>query len=148
MVCVQAECGHQFTSRLEGMFKDMELSKSLMKGYKEHEAVNTTGALPRFLRACFAKLQKAAVASSVELNVTVLTTGFWPVPTVPDCTLPPVAAKVCINNARSHSLTLHAHQAQEAFTAYYTHIHSGRRLTWQTNLVSFFLSSIRACRLP
>jgi cullin 3 len=95
---LKAECGHQFTSRLEGMFKDMELSKGLMKGYKEHEA-------------------KTPNAANMEMNVTVLTTGFWPVPVIPYCTLPKTASQACDN-----------------FTAYYTHVHSGRRLTWQTNL--------------
>lgn len=95
---LKAECGHQFTSRLEGMFKDMELSKQLMKGYKEHEAKSPPG-------------------HSLELSVTVLTTGFWPVTNVPYCNLPPAANKAC-----------------EHFTQYYTHAHSGRRLTWQTNL--------------
>jgi cullin 3 len=44
------ECGHQFTARLEGMFKDMEISKDLMKGYKTYAAkdavcrVHTPGA--------------------------------------------------------------------------------------------------------
>ena len=33
-----AECGHNFTSKLEGMFKDMELSREMMVSFKE---VNT-----------------------------------------------------------------------------------------------------------
>jgi len=95
---LKAECGHQFTSRLEGMFKDMELSKGLMKSYREHEA-------------------KSSVPVTMEMNVTVLTTGFWPVAVIPYCTLPKSASQAC-----------------EAFSSYYTHAHSGRRLTWQTNL--------------
>jgi cullin 3 len=97
---LKAECGHQFTSRLEGMFRDMDLSKTTMRQYKEHEA--KTG---------------SAVAGAPELSVTVLTTGFWPIGAAPDCNLPKAASI-----------------ETEKFTNYYTHLHSGRRLTWQTSL--------------
>ncbi len=30
-----SECGAGFTSKLEGMFKDMELSKDIMSSYKQ-----------------------------------------------------------------------------------------------------------------
>lgn len=33
---VQTECGCQFTSKLEGMFKDISLSNSTMEKFKEH----------------------------------------------------------------------------------------------------------------
>lgn len=37
----QTECGCQFTSKLEGMFKDIELSNILMNDFKErHENVD------------------------------------------------------------------------------------------------------------
>ncbi len=49
--------------------------------------------------------------------MSVLTTGFWPIPGVPDCTLPAEASAQC-----------------QHFTLYYTNLHSGRRLTWQTSL--------------
>jgi len=48
-----------------------------------------------------------------------LTTGFWPIASVPDCTLPRAAT-----------------QCAEHFTQYYTNLHSGRKLTWQTSLGS------------
>lgn len=31
---LKAECGHQFTSKLEGMFKNIELSNDLNQGYQ------------------------------------------------------------------------------------------------------------------
>lgn len=33
--CVHTECGPNFTSKLEGMFKDMELSREMMVNYRE-----------------------------------------------------------------------------------------------------------------
>jgi cullin 3 len=36
---LKTECGCQFTSKIEGMFRDMELSGTIMNDYKEREAV-------------------------------------------------------------------------------------------------------------
>merc|ERR1719217_1652433 len=41
---LKSECGHQYTSKLEGMFQDMKLSEDLMKQYKNSFA-NTPAAL-------------------------------------------------------------------------------------------------------
>ena len=53
----------------------------------------------------------------VELGVHVLTTGFWPTQLGPRCNLPPQIARCC-----------------EAFKDFYLKQHSGRKLTWQTNM--------------
>eukprot|EP00456_Euglypha_rotunda_P000958 TRINITY_DN10166_c0_g1_i3.p1 TRINITY_DN10166_c0_g1~~TRINITY_DN10166_c0_g1_i3.p1 ORF type:complete len:346 (+),score=37.27 TRINITY_DN10166_c0_g1_i3:149-1039(+) len=95
---LKGECGHQYTSRLEGMFKDMDLSKNAMQNFKSFRA-------------------KGGRSGGPELSVTVLTTGFWPIPTVPKCILPKLAT-----------------QLADEFAAFYVHKHSGRRLAWQTNL--------------
>lgn len=34
---LKSECGSQFTNKLEGMFKDIEMSQDLMKRFKENE---------------------------------------------------------------------------------------------------------------
>lgn len=51
------ECGHQFTSKMEGMFKDMALS---------------TDASQKF------KASGLAMGMDLEFNISVLTSGFWP----------------------------------------------------------------------
>ncbi|TVU28514.1 hypothetical protein EJB05_20033 [Eragrostis curvula] len=51
------------------------------------------------------------------LDVHILTTGSWPTQPSPPCNLPPEILTVC-----------------EKFRAYYLGTHSGRRLTWQTNM--------------
>uniref|UniRef100_X2AMG5 Cullin family profile domain-containing protein n=1 Tax=Capitella teleta TaxID=283909 RepID=X2AMG5_CAPTE len=57
---LKAECGCQFTSKLEGMFKDMTVSNTTMEEFKSH-------------------VQNATVnLHGVDLLVRVLTTGFWP----------------------------------------------------------------------
>ncbi|KAE8816717.1 Cullin-3A [Hordeum vulgare] len=51
------------------------------------------------------------------LDVHILTTGSWPTQPSPPCSLPPEILTVC-----------------EKFRGYYLGTHSGRRLTWQTNM--------------
>lgn len=68
---LKTECGCQFTSKLEGMFKDMTLSNSMMDEFKQFLAHNPKQ------------------NSGVDLFCRVLTTGFWPTQTVlPKCNLP------------------------------------------------------------
>ncbi|KAK2143738.1 hypothetical protein LSH36_816g00043 [Paralvinella palmiformis] len=57
---LKTECGCQFTSKLEGMFKDMTVSNTTMEEFKTH--ITTSG----------------VTLSGVDLFVRVLTTGFWP----------------------------------------------------------------------
>lgn len=64
---LKTECGCQFTTKLEGMFKDMQLSATLMEQYRSGEA-----------------------GPELELSVSVLTTGCWPTQSViAACQLPP-----------------------------------------------------------
>ena len=56
---LRVECGSSFTAKLEGMFKDMELSKDIQTAFAQH-------------------LRTMANAPAVEISVSVLTTGSWP----------------------------------------------------------------------
>ena len=60
---LKSECGCQFTSKLEGMFKDMTLSNTVNDEFKSHllNAANPP---------CGGEL--------TDLSVRVLTTGYWP----------------------------------------------------------------------
>uniref|UniRef100_A0A674C0M1 Cullin 3 n=1 Tax=Salmo trutta TaxID=8032 RepID=A0A674C0M1_SALTR len=68
----QTECGCQFTSKLEGMFRDMSISNTTMDEFRQH-------------------LQSTAVSlGGVDLTVRVLTTGYWPTQSAtPKCNIPP-----------------------------------------------------------
>ena len=105
---LKAECGHQYTSRLEGMFKDMELGKALMKQYAQ-------GAPPPPLPTTSPSSSPVASPqpANTELSVHVLTTGFWPMPAPVPLSLPPFC----------QALLTH-------FSTFYSTLHSGRRLTW------------------
>lgn len=95
---LKAECGYQFTTKLEGMFNDMRISRDTREEYKK-----------------FKRSDKAA-KDNVDMDVDVLTTGYWPSQNVPPCTLPPqVQASI------------------DHFSAFYLGKHTGRKLSWQTS---------------
>lgn len=57
---LKQECGGGFTSKLEGMFKDMELSRDINIAFKQY-VVNMDGEV-----------------TSIDLTVNILTMGYWP----------------------------------------------------------------------
>jgi cullin-4 len=66
---LKLECGGGFTSKLEGMFKDMELSKDTMVAFKQHT-------------------QCIDLPSNLDLTVNILTMGYWPTYTPMEVHLP------------------------------------------------------------
>ena len=70
---LKTECGYQWTSKLEGMFKDVQLSKDLCHNFRTlHERKVT-----------------------FELDVNVCTSGSWPTPAIAACRVPSELAPVC-----------------------------------------------------
>ena len=62
---VQAECGAGFTSKLEGMFKDMELSRDINNAFKQflnHNRVRSTKENTTELRAVKLNLSKPLIS--------------------------------------------------------------------------------------
>ena len=98
---LKAECGGGYTAKMEGMFKDVELSRDVMANYAAH--LNGLSAEERFR------------VGGVEMDVQVLTTGYWPnYPQYPNLVLP-------------SSLALH----KQRFEKYYSAKYQGRRIAWQ-----------------
>ncbi|ORZ12473.1 ubiquitin-protein ligase, cullin 4 [Lobosporangium transversale] len=64
---LKAECGAGFTTKLEGMFKDMDISKDIMVNFRASKMYNKMG--------------------NLDLHVNVLTQGNWP-------TYPPAEANI------------------------------------------------------
>lgn len=126
---LKQECGGGFTSKLEGMFKDMELSKDINIAFKQvKNKFNNTRAFSiqrkrvnfTFL-LCFLQyagnLQSELVASNLDLTVSILTMGYWPTYPVMEVTLP-----------------MEMVQYQDVFNKFYLGKHSGRKLQWQPTL--------------
>ncbi|KAL1422584.1 hypothetical protein MTO96_021992 [Rhipicephalus appendiculatus] len=97
---LRKECGCLFTSKMEAMFKDMHISSNTMKQFKE--AVSS----------CSVDLH------GVDINVRVLTTGFWPLAAATQQSNIPVAPW----------------SAYQVFQRFYLAKHIGRRLTLQPHL--------------
>ena len=56
---LKAECGSQFTTHLEGMFKDIDLSHEVMQAFRQ-------------------SYENDADVKSIDMSVNVLTAGCWP----------------------------------------------------------------------
>jgi len=97
---LKTECGYQFTAKLEGMFTDMRTSATTMENFKTYVSNMDKNTL-----------------KGIDINVHVLTTGFWPTQNTSSCTLPGEIQQCC-----------------KLFEKFYLNNHSGRRLTWQTNM--------------
>lgn len=95
---LKTECGCQFTCKLEGMFKDMSISNSVNEKFRE--------------------VTKDMPPLSIDLNVRVLTTGYWPIS----------PCKV------TSKLPKEAEIAFERFKNFYLKDHSGRQLNLQPHL--------------
>lgn len=115
---LKSECGHQYTSKLEGMFQDMKLSEDLLKQYKNSFTGASTASQRARGSASGAGTGSLGLPSStgIELKVSVLTSGFWPGPPGAPCELP-VEIQECCNR----------------FQTFYLGKHTGRRLSWQPN---------------
>ena len=93
---LKAECGTAYTAKMEGMFQDIDWSRESMLLYKQ-------------------QTDSIANRNAVDMDVQVLTTGYWPLyPQYPNLQLP-------------ESLQ----EPQEEFTTHYKNKYQGRRITWQ-----------------
>jgi len=87
---LKSECGHQYTSKLEGMFQDMRTSEDLMKQFARRTGSSGTSA-----------------PGGVEMKVSVLTSGFWPGPPGAPCKLPNEISECC-HRFETFYLSLHS----------------------------------------
>ncbi|KAH7954622.1 hypothetical protein HPB49_020249 [Dermacentor silvarum] len=97
---LKAKCGGLFTSKMEAMFKDMIISNNVMQEFNAA------------ISSCKIDLD------GVDLNVRVLTTGFWPLPAATQQSNIPAAP--C--------------SAFETFRRFYVAKYDGRQLTLQPHL--------------
>lgn len=101
---LKAECGYQFTTKLEGMFNDMRISRETREEYKTHRLEQQHSG------------ESSSHKKSVDIEVDVLTAGYWPSQNVPSCSLPPEITG-----------------AIDRFSKFYLGKHTGRKLQWQTS---------------
>ena len=108
--------GYAFTTKLEGMFKDMKVSRDLMTDYKKHISQS-----------------RAEDDMTAELSVSILTSTYWPLSfsamegSIGKCVFPPIVEK-----------------AKNSFTQFYLNRHSGRQLSWHGGMVVLSLTLINS----
>jgi len=105
---LKAECGYQFTSKLEGMFNDMRISKETAEKYRTHKkGLVNVGVDVR---------DAENGGKPVDVEVSVLSNSHWPSQNVQPCILPTAVGA-----------------AMDRFKNYYLTTYTGRKLSWQTS---------------
>ncbi|KAL8829182.1 MAG: hypothetical protein Q9191_002159, partial [Dirinaria sp. TL-2023a] len=108
---MKVEVGNAFTQRLEGMFRDMDISEDETNLYKKHVA-NLDDADP----------------DRPELDIYVLTSTNWPLDAMgPSYRDDETQTPACIFPSQIQSL-------KQSFEQYYHAKHNGRKLSWQANM--------------
>ena len=109
------ECGSQFTSKLEGMFKDIDLSRDVVFGFRSSQQG--------------AELQSEG--NRIEASVCVLTTGYWPTMMYDGAGGGQRGAAAAGQSKGDVILPQEVLRFQELFQDFYLKKHTGRRLRWQ-----------------
>jgi cullin 3 len=111
---MKQEIGNSFTTKLEGMFKDISMSDDLSAGYRDHIA--SLGDADR---------------KRIELSTKVLASNHWPLESMGD-------GSAFGENGSRQTCTWPAEiqTLQESFKAFYLKERNGRMLTWLGNLGS------------
>ncbi|KAL3419288.1 scf ubiquitin ligase subunit [Phlyctema vagabunda] len=104
---MKQEVGNYFTSKIEGMFKDMSTSADLTSEYRTH--IQNLGDMDR---------------RQIDLTVNILTSNYWPSEALG-------GGKVEENGIRQPcEWPLEIKNLQDSFTAFYLKNRNGRKLTW------------------
>ncbi|KAL7543263.1 hypothetical protein ACHAXR_012765 [Thalassiosira sp. AJA248-18] len=130
---LKAECGAGYTSKMEGMFKDMELSRDIMGSYSAYASGATTNAAAAAAASAVVPTTFGSSSKAVDMDVQVLTTGYWPVyPKYPNILLPPELLSL-----------------RTKFETYYNDKYQGRRIAWQYSLGNCIVkASFPKCPAP
>jgi cullin 3 len=107
---LKSECGYQFTSKLEGMFNDMWISRDTREAYNIHKRSHPGNV--------------SQLSKGIDIEVDVLTAGYWPSQNVPVCELPSKLK-----------------ESIEDFEKFYLQKYTGRKLTWQSSTGSAEISA-------
>ncbi|KAI4155598.1 MAG: hypothetical protein LQ340_000891 [Diploschistes diacapsis] len=110
MVKMKLEIGNALTTRIEPMFRDMDISLDLTSGYKRHVA----GLGDRDLKRA-------------DVEVHVLTSTMWPLEAMGTAHRDDESQPTCIFPSSIEKI-------RQGFQKFYLEKHSGRKLMWQANM--------------
>jgi cullin 3 len=108
---MKQEIGNSFTTKLEGMFKDVNMSEDLTAGYRTH--IQNLGDMD---------------TKHIELGATILTTNYWPMESMGGNPMSDEGARISCNWPPE------IQKLQDSFRAYYLKDRNGRMLTWIAHL--------------
>lgn len=110
------ECGVDYTSKLDGMFGDIDLARNVLQAYKqsmtEKQSLSTSS---------------TSRITPIETEIMVLTTSYWPTYPTIEMKIPPEILHQMVPFFFSFCSNL----SQELFSTFYNEKYQGRRLTWQ-----------------
>ncbi|KAK4190560.1 hypothetical protein QBC35DRAFT_74395 [Podospora australis] len=104
---MKIEMGNHFTTKFEGMFKDMELSKDLSTNYRDH--IRNLGDVD---------------TKTTDLNIQVLTTNSWP---------PEIMGRSALQDGSARAEVIFPpaiKRLQDSFYEFYLQDRRNRKLTW------------------
>jgi cullin 3 len=111
---MKTELGNSFTLKLEAMFKDMTLSEELSNGYRHY--VSRLGSTD---------------SKRADLSISVLTSMTWPLEAF---RAGATAEETSEANRTQVIFPPQIESVKRGFERFYGDKHSGRKLTWQTNM--------------
>ena len=115
---LKSECGYQFTSKMEGMFTDISLSKEVLEEYRAFLTGEPMAGVSSSSSNGAASIPGSTMPS-LDMDVTILTSGYWPNISPSSCTFVlPAEVQHCIS----------------VYTAFYLTKYSGRQISWLTSL--------------
>lgn len=103
---LKMEVGVAFTNKLEGMFKDMNISDEMTSEFKK----------------MLQNKEGSDEGKKIDLTVNVLTSTFWPM------------TSMGADGMQTCSFPKELEALKDSFTTYYLGRHSGRKLSWQANM--------------
>lgn len=119
---LKTECGSNFTSKIEGMFQDIELSRDTMQAYLNHQ--KSTTEVPSSSTSS-SSLYSHYDVKLPDMHMTVLTTGYWPSYQALDQLILPTPLQALVKK----------------FTLFFETKYQGRRLAWAWPLMRCILTA-------
>ncbi|KAJ1908206.1 hypothetical protein IWQ60_011718 [Tieghemiomyces parasiticus] len=127
LVKLKAECGAEFTHKLEGMFRDIGVSEELEREFETAQEARLSskarGKRPATRVGPGMAVGGDAVAPGFHFRASVLTQAFWP-------TYAPVSGVILPAEITAY---------QDRFRAFYLDAHKQRLLMWQDSLATVVL---------
>lgn len=106
---MKIELGNTFTSKMEGMFKDMTISDELTANYRD-----------------YMKAKQGEDSQRIDLKIQVLTSMTWPTEMMERISNDPDSS----NQIPKINFSPEIGKLKSSFENFYSQKHSGRRLTW------------------